>query len=281
MNKMNILFVGGDERQLYCAKKLFDDGFEISVFGFEKCESIPEIFMNFSNLKIAVILADAVVLPTPFSVGGNISMPFSDEKTAADKLLTYLDDEKTVFGGKFDKDFSEKLTSAGIKHFDFLQDEALNVLNADISAEGAVNMLMNETKSTLAGEKILVTGYGRIAKNLVKFLLPFRAEVTVAARKKSDLAWAKIYGCQSKALKHLNKLDKYDAIINTVPAQVLDSDAVLALKDTIFLDVAPYNDYRCRNYIKASGIPGKYAPETAGNYLAGFIKEAVWECKYE
>ena len=66
MSKKNVLFIGGDARQLYCAEKLLDEGYEISVFGFDNFSFVNSLFMNFKVLKIAIILADAVVLPTPF-----------------------------------------------------------------------------------------------------------------------------------------------------------------------------------------------------------------------
>ena len=274
MNKPNVLFVGGDERQLYCAKKLFEEGFEVSGYGFDKAVYIPEFLMNYSNLKIALILADAVVLPTPFKLNGQLNAPLTDETIDIKFVIKNIDKDKTVFLGNADEEVKAALKNKNVNFFDFSQDEELNILNADITAEAAVSVLMNTLKSTLSHQKILITGYGRITKNLVKFLLPFRAEVTVAARKKADLAWAKLYGCQSKAFKNLNDIGSYDIIINTVPATALNKADVAVLKDeTLFLDLAPQNAYHPKNYIKANALPGKYAPLNAGNNLAEFIKE--------
>ena len=138
MSKKNILFIGGDARQLYCAEKLLGEGYEISVYGFDKYEELNNLFMNFKVLKIAVILADAVVLPTPFLYNDYLYLPFSDEKIGADEIIKNLDESKTVFGSGFNDSLKELLENKGVKYFDFLSDESLAVLNAELTAQGAV-----------------------------------------------------------------------------------------------------------------------------------------------
>jgi len=57
------------------------------------------------------------------------------------------------------------------------------------------------------------------------------ARVSVAARKYSDLAWIEAYGY---GVEHSDQLEgwlcAYDLVINTVPARVLDQDALEDLR---------------------------------------------------
>ena len=99
---------------------------------------------------------------------------------------------------------------------------------------------MRESGSTIFGSFILVTGYGRITKVLVKYLTALGAKVTVTARKYSDLAWAEIMGCETVHLSKLdNPLEKFDIIINTVPARIFDAKRLKHLKtDCLIIDLA-------------------------------------------
>lgn len=270
MSKKNVLFIGGDERQLYCAKKLLEKGYEISIYGFDKYSQPNDLFMNFKVLKIAVILADVVVFPTPFLYSEYLYMPYSDEKIKAEEIIKYLDSTKIVFGSAFGEQIKKKFEKAQVEYFDFLDDEPLAVLNAELTAQGAVNIICNKLKSSLCENKILILGYGRISKNLVRILLSFRAKITVGARKKSDLTWAKIHGTQAKEIKNID-YSEYNIVINTIPANVLSNKIIEENNSALFLDLAPQVNVNAPNYLAAKALPGKFAPKTAGNYLAEII----------
>ncbi len=271
MSKKNVLFIGGDSRQLYCAKNLLDEGYEISIYGFDKYEDINSLFMNFKVLKIAIILADAIVLPTPFLHNDYLYMPFCEERIKPSEILKHIDNTKIVFGSSFGDDFRKKLEDKGIRYVDFLEDESLAVLNAELTAEGAVNIICNSLKRSVSDNKILVLGFGRISKNITRILSAFRCKTTVGARKKSDLTWAKLFGTQAKEIKHINYSD-YDIVINTVPAPLLSVSLIEENKSVLFLDLAPSFSCLCENYICATALPGKYAPESAGKNLADVVK---------
>lgn len=67
-------------------------------------------------------------------------------------------------------------------------------------------------------------------------LIGLGAEVTVAARKYSDLAWAEIYGCKAVHIARLNdSLGEYGVVFNTVPAVVLDESRLSLLKKAVLL----------------------------------------------
>lgn len=279
MDKQNILFVGGDKRQIYCAKQLFESGYEVSIIGFEKCENVPEELMVFTNLKIAVILADVVVLPTPLFIQSEVYAPYSEKILKIEDVVANLDSEKRVFAGKIENGLKSALEKKQVSFFDFLSQEDIIQYNAYLTAEGTVHQLMEMDDACLLRKKVLVIGFGRIAKHLIKLLQAYRAGITVCARKKSDVTLAKIIGCKAKNIAHMKDLSGYDYIINTVPAKVFKNDLIQAA-DTAFIDLAGV-EYAAQKYYRFASVPGKYAPESAGIMQAHFIEQTLSEVDYE
>jgi len=280
MDKRNILFIGGDERQIFCAKMLYDCGYEVSLFGFEKYNDIPPELIIFHNLKIAVILADVIILPTPLIYEGALFAPYSQETLKKEDVLQYITQEKIVFGGKYDYASQQEFSAKKIEYHDFLGNEEVTLQNAYLTAEGTVEKMMAVSKEALFQKSVLIIGFGRIAKCLLRLLSAFKMNVSVAARKKSDLTIAKLLGAKSKHISQLGNLSGYDYIINTVPAKIIEKQTCEALK-VPFIDLARKDKIKNENYIIFSSVPGKYAPQSAGEICADFVCEQLREGKHE
>ena len=155
------------------------------------------------------------------------------------------------------------------------------VLNAVPTAEGAVNLAMNERASTLWESRCLVTGFGRCAKALALLLKGFGARVTVAARKQGDLAFARTLGLQTIPLRQLQEvLPQQEIVFNTIPAPVLTRPLLEQLQpECLIIDLASRPggvDFEAAGElglktIWALSLPGKVAPITAG----GIIRDTV------
>ena len=65
----------------------------------------------------------------------------------------------------------------------------MTVLNAIPTAEGAIQIAMEEMPVTIHGSKAFVLGFGRVGETLAKMLNGIGAKTYVAARKHSDFAW--------------------------------------------------------------------------------------------
>ena len=106
--------------------------------------------------------------------------------------------------------------------------------------EGAIQIALTEMPITLHGSKCLVMGFGRIGKLLAKALHALGANVTVEARKFSDLAWIKAYGYKGFPLNQLKDgISKFDLIINTIPYPILVEDILKNIRDdTLIIDLA-------------------------------------------
>ena len=163
--------------------------------------------------------------------------------------------------------------------------EEYQIAIARLTAEGAIALLRPETG--LSGAHILLLGYGRIARLLARELQKAGALVTAAARSGEQRAWAEAEGIEALPLDALSgALDRFDVIIGTIPAPVLP-EPLLALvrKDALLLELASAPGgidaaaahERGLRYIRAPGLPAKYAPERA----AVILRDAVYAAAAE
>lgn len=112
--------------------------------------------------------------------------------------------------------------------------------NALPTAEGAVQIALEELPVTLHGARALVLGYGRVGKLTAHRLAALGAQVTVAARSYEALAWAEAYGHAAQQLSDLSGyLCGYDLVVNTVPRRVLTRELLEELKEgCLVIDLA-------------------------------------------
>lgn len=147
-------------------------------------------------------------------------------------------------------------------------DEIYALENAALTAEGAAELLMRRLPGTLARTPILIVGYGRIGSRLAALLDGLGARITVAARSPVQRAAARSRGHNSVDI--INILPAFEALVNTVPAPVLEGNYGGAL--CIDLASAPGGWADDTPILKAPGIPGLYAPRAA----AGIMAEAIY-----
>lgn len=285
MNDIKICVLGGDLRQLSAIQTMYKKGYDVKVFGID--ENIPEA-KKANSLKEAVYGCSLILLPLPFSADGiRIFCPLSCEDIKLDDLASLLTDGQIVAGGKFTTDFCKKLTEKGCKILDYYTSERLSILNAIPTAEGALAIAMNELKITMFGSKCAVVGYGRIGKILSKMLKKLDSDVTVFARSEEALTWAEADGVNAVNIKKMAEYisDKH-VIFNTVPSMVIDRSVLDKTKNNvIIIDLASapggvdfeYAKKTNKKVIFALSLPGKVAPETAGNIIANTVISKVSE----
>lgn len=290
MNIQNkTVFLGGDARQHTAALKLADCGHFVSFFGgdFEKSERIN----YFSSFNDAIKDARIAVLPLPASVDGvKLNAPFLDgDQIELLRIVDALDADSLLIGGRIPEKTSQEAEKKGIKVIDYFLSESFQIKNAYTTAEAALCIAMNNLKKNIKDSRFALTGYGRIAKTLCNLLLKLGASVCVLARKESDLTWARLAGARTQKLDSgtINSLKTgYDLIFNTVPTWLFCEDFLVEMsKKTQIIDLASSPggvDISAAkrvgaNVLWASSLPGKYAPESAGDLIFECIKEIVSE----
>lgn len=285
--KKTVLIAGGDLRFATLADKLADD-FIVYAIGFDKNITLSEKVYPTDRLADMNVRADYIILPLPVSADGiTVSTPYSGKSISIESLIPVLKENGIIFGGMISDDIKKSFEEKGIAFADYAKREEFAVLNAVATAEGAIQFAMEELATTLSGRKILILGAGRIAKVLIDMLKGFHTEITVAARKYSDLAWARVYGCNAVHISNLDDAAKNcDIIFNTVPAVILDEKKLeLIDKNSLVIDLASKPggvdfDTAGRLGVKAIwllSLPGKVAPVTSGEIIAETVKNILSE----
>lgn len=285
MNKV-ISIIGGDLRIVKLIELLVKDDFTVYAYGIENSDYLPENdkFIQCNSIKETINNSDIIIGPMPLSIDKkNLSAPFSEEKISIDELIEEMSNKNKIFiAGKILDEVAEKLQEGNITYIDLLKREELVVLNTISTAEGTIQLAMEETQRTIHGSKILVMGFGRVGKVLAKMLDGIGAKVSCEARKDSDIAWIKAYGYTPVHLSELeNTLGEYDIIINTIPFLILDENRLNYVKpDCTIIDLSSnpggVNRTAAREkkikVIWALSLPGKVAPLTS----AQFIQETLY-----
>ena len=155
------------------------------------------------------------------------------------------------------------------------------------TAEGTIQIAMEELATTIFGLNVLIIGYGRISKVLARLLKAMGANVTVSARKFSDLAWIETNGYTSVHTSSLSDaLANCQLIVNTVPAVVLNENLLSRVpKGCLLIDLASKPggiDFSTANSlglraIWALSLPGKVAPISAGKIIFNTIQNIETE----
>ena len=280
--KKSFAVLGGDLRQVRIANELVKEGYGVKVFGFNKNIDFHNEITVANDLLDAVKDMDIIVLPLPCSIDNeSLNTPLFDEKIYLNDIFKILTKNQILVGGRISKKIHNLADVYNIYVVDYFEREELTVYNAIPTAEGAIQIAMEELPITLHGSKCLVLGFGRIGKVLSKMLFALGADVTVEARKYEDLAWIKTYGYKAVHLSELkNVIGQFDVIFNTVPSVILNSDILSQIqKDCLVIDLASKPggvDFEMARdlgikTIWALSLPGKVAPNTAGD----IIKETI------
>ncbi|MGN1098654.1 MAG: dipicolinate synthase subunit DpsA [Clostridia bacterium] len=265
-----ILVIGGDARIDRLCTSMQRDGLNVRRYTEDMA------------LKTALGEADIVILGLPVSTDGEtVCAPQLLQPILMKDLFRLMNNRQLLLGGKFSEKDRTLLEVYGIPYADYLCREEMEIANAIPTAEGAIQIAMEELPITLNGATAVVTGYGRIGKYLSKILKDLGADTTVFARKLSDFALIKAAGLTPAPYNLLPEAAAYaDVIFNTVPAKVIGKSVLENMRGGLIIDLAGGSggvDAEAARtlgvrVIRALSLPGKVAPVTAGE----IIKETIY-----
>ncbi len=274
----NIWVVGGDPRQVALSRLLADDGHGVHLYALEQAEGV-----KCEPSMAGADRADCVVLPLPaLGPEGALNAPLSGKSHPPEEILDSLRPGQLVCAGIVAAPLRAMAEERGLTLRDYFAREELAVLNAVPTAEGAIQIAMEELPITLHGARVLIVGFGRLGRALVPRLRALGAHVWVSARRYEQQAAAEGMGAGVEGMDRLpDWLCGYDLVINTVPAPVLGVEELSALKEgALVIDLASRPggvDMKAAaalgvRVIWALSLPGKVAPVTSGRY----IKDTVY-----
>ncbi|MGE5397906.1 MAG: dipicolinate synthase subunit DpsA [Chitinophagales bacterium] len=288
LSGVKITVLGGDNRDLILIAELVTLGATVTVVGFPRDKIKQGAFIS-RSIDEALRGTEVAILPMPgIDENGYIRAVYTEEKLQlTEKSLMGMAEKGLVFigtGRTFLKEWTNKL---GIKLLEIAEMDEIAILNSIPTAEGAIQIAMEELDTTIHGSKVIVLGLGRTGTTLARMLRSLGADVTVISASAVELARAYEIGCRRVPLDALgDSLDSIEVIFNTIPALVLGNEVLRRMsQETLIIDMASApggTDFEAANYygikaILAPGLPGKVAPRTAGKVLAEVIPRLIIE----
>lgn len=230
----------------------------------------------------AVTKAKNLILPIPLAKGKWINLSSVQEVTIED-LLELLGEGQKVFAGAIDECFAKKAKEKGVICYDYMKEERIAIYNSIATAEGTIGEILQSFPYHLHGTPVLVLGYGRCAKTLVRKLQAMGGKVAVYARRTEAGMEAYTQGAdriEKEVL--LQEIPKYPVVINTIPERIFNKEELKQFnKRSVIYEIASYpycmDPKEAQNsglrFRICGGLPGKYSPVSSAMVLKEYIME--------
>ena len=274
----NIVFCGGDKRELPVMAALLEHGYKVYAYGCPK-GLLPSGIISIDDVSGEFPMADICILPqTPVGKDGSIASLCSVPVRLDVRDLEKLRANTPVLCGAASVYLRQAAKQCRI--IEMAENDDLAMKLAPASAEGAIAEAFKLTGGLLAGQRALVIGYGRIGREIAWRLKGLGVEVLIYNRgtKRAEEAADSGFAVADKS-QFVSAVLYADVIFNTAPALLLDGNILgMMREDACIVDVAAAPggtdfDAAVRRGIKAihaGGLPGKYAPLYAGRVMAEY-----------
>lgn len=287
LDGLTVLMVGGDQRELILMQSLTGCGARVVAAGFLNLPAHP-LIEAVRDLPHALAKAHAVIAPmSSTDVHGRITA-VSDptmELVLDSDFFSRMRRDAPFFIGIARPVIRSLCREAGIRVIEMAEVDEIATLNSIPTAEGAIQRAMEELQITIHGSQAAVIGFGRCGVTLTRMLLGLGARTTVIARNPAQLARAYEMGaCIAPWEQAEVVLARAQVIFNTVPAPVLSRSILERLdRGCLIIDIASApggTDFEAaralgiRAYLEL-GLPGKVAPQTAGEILGRCIPPMI------
>ena len=274
MEKLKLLCAVGDARHLYMCSSLAED-YEVYAVG---CIDLPRGVRSIGKLGGR---ADALVLPmlnNAASREGDVFVRCAEGTVRLTELLWRLNENAPVLGALAGEDVIGLCAGLGHCFIDYFKDGELVRLNCIPTAEAALELAMHSLDVTVKDTKTLVIGFGNVARECARVFGALGSDITCAVRREEAAREAQAAGFGSVLIDPDTAFTEgFDVIINTAPALVLDERQLLSIKrGAVVIDLASRpggTDFEAAQRlgvraVHALALPGKYAPVSAGEYIA-------------
>ena len=283
---LSLTVVGGDTRMLYAAKRLEGLGYHTKMLGSPLLTD--ESAKAFQTDAPDALGADVLVLGLPVTKNTvTVYAPFAKNDLRFDDIYKRIRPHQRILGGMVPQEIRARMEREGAEVSDYYTDEHLLLYNALLTAEALTGILIQKLPCSVAGNPFAVVGYGRIGYYTAKLLKGLGAHVTVFARNGVQRSKAALAGMQALPLSELKTKDRtFCALVNTVPAPVVGVSELTHIgTGCLLLEAAgaPYGiDKTAASalgfaYFPAAGLPGKYAPQSAGAAIADAVHRYLRE----
>jgi len=282
---IKIAVLGGDERELEMLRLLATIGAQIKTLG-DPGVKIPGIEVK-DRLSTVIDNVDVVIAPmTSTDEDDYLKATFVNNAVQlTEEFFASLESNTLFLIGVARGSVNDYCNEYDISLIQLAKLDEVAILNAIPTAEGAIQIAMEESNITLHSNKSMVLGLGRVGLTQARMLAGIGSQVYGVARDAGDRARAKEMGITPVDFDELKEIiSEMDFIFNTVPALVLDKELLTEVKsDALIIDLASAPggvDFEVAKElgIKALlslGLPGRVAPKTAGQILGKVIPRLI------
>ena len=277
-----VAVIGGDLRQVAVAEAMAKKAACVCTYGLPKSPAeIP--ITSAACVQEALHGAAAVILPIGgIGADGRVS-------SLPEQSVVYLDagfwrslpQDTLTLVGSLAPDIRNLAAAAGQHVVEYAEIDEIAILNSIPTAEGALQLAMETLPITVHGCCCLILGMGRVGITTARLFQAVGAQTWVAANRPALRARAHEMGCRTLSFRELAaEIGRADIVINTVPALVLTERLLAITRPSVYiidLASAPGGvDFEAakalnRKSVLALGLPGKVAPETAGQILSSTL----------
>ncbi|MCY9592907.1 dipicolinic acid synthetase subunit A [Paenibacillus chitinolyticus] len=284
-----VIFIGGDARQLEVIDKLIELDASVTLIGFD---NLQKPFAGAAGKRLspeALEKADALVLPV---VGtdeqGRVESIFSgNELTLTADLLGALPKHAVIYTGMAKPYLKQLCESQGLKLVELLERDDVAIYNSIPTAEGALMIAIQNTDITIHGSQSMVLGFGRTGLTMARTLQGLGAKVKVGVRKPEHFARALEMGFTPFYTRELyQEVANIDLLFNTIPTMIVTAQIITNIPHrAVLIDLASkpggmdfrFAEKRGIKAMLAPGLPGIVAPKTAGRILANTLSQLMVE----
>ncbi|MCC6889226.1 MAG: hypothetical protein IT536_11890 [Hyphomicrobiales bacterium] len=180
--------------------------------------------------------------------------------------------------------------AAAVRVIPYGDDDALAILHAVPTAEGAIRVAIENTDDTLLGMEVLCIGLGRVGISVAQAFEGMKSRVSLAARNPAQLARAWAMNARPIELRELKShIGQFGLVVSSASGRVLHRDLLAATRpDVVIIDLCSppgsvdFDAAKAlgRKVIWARAQAGR-APRRAGHdewqVLMRFVREQVPE----
>ena len=160
----------------------------------------------------------------------------------------------------------------------YMQDENILLENAQLTAEGILFLLIDNTATSIKELKVDVIGYGRCGKAIIEWLNDLGIDVRIVRREVKDTQ-------NAISVDEWVQEEPYPVIINTSEQFIMKKEVLssweskpliidIATPDVIDMEIAQILGIRV---IKAGALPSMIAYKSAGQLIAQFVRDQIDE----
>lgn len=199
---------------------------------------------------------------------------FSPAKKFTEREIYSLPNNINLICGNLKEEYITILNKKHISFYNLMDDEIFTIKNANLTAEGVLAVILEESEKSISQNKILILGGGRIARALAILFKGLNVNFSIVSFNPVKFPSYYLYtdSCFFE-YSFVEKLHEFDIIINTIPTQFIDEKIIRKIKkDTLFIETASVNCLDKNKvskftYLPTPALPMRFSSETAGQVM--------------